>query len=65
MQTRVFTFGEIHAAQLLTKAGVIPMCTVTEKDAKWAAEYILQLAERIKNERASATMELAANAHAL
>lgn len=62
MQKRFFTFGEIKAMHILTAAGIIPMSTVSEKDAKWAADYVLQLAEQIKNERANASMELAVNA---
>ena len=61
MNTRIYTYGELQAFSLLTSAGIIPMSTMTEKDSKWAAEYILQLAEKIKNERANAAMELAGN----
>lgn len=62
MTTRVLTFAEIEAVDLCTRAGWLPMETGPRGDPKRAVDYVLQLAERIKNERASMTLDLAANA---
>lgn len=53
----VFTFGELEAIQIATKIGILPMST--NSDPRKGVDYILALADRIKNERVSMAMELA------
>ena len=56
--TTFFTFGEIEADQLCARAGVIPVSSACNAP-KRGAEYVLALAEQIKNERIAAVIELA------
>ena len=55
-KTRTYCWAEFEAYELLTEVGVIPMSTDNTKDASWAGNYIIALAEKIKAERAVATM---------
>ena len=58
MGITVHTHAEIEAINLCSRVGIIPMST--NADPGMAVNYILGLAERIKNERANTTMQLAA-----
>jgi len=47
-----YTISEIKALSLLIDNGIIPLTTHGTKDAHWAGNYIIELAEKIKAERA-------------
>lgn len=59
MNKRFYTFAEIEAAKLCNNSGIA--FTGGDDSIKAAADLVLRLAERIKNERENATMEFAAN----
>ena len=63
MHTRFYTYAELEAASICRAAGCITTGRTNSSDeVKNAANFIIQLAESIKNERANATLEFAANA---
>ena len=56
METQLITFAEIEAGNLCVRAGVVPMST-SRNATKEGADYVLALAERIKNERMAMLMQ--------
>jgi hypothetical protein len=49
----IYTWGELLADDICRKAGVVVGASSTRSTAKDSAAYILDLADRIKNERAA------------
>lgn len=55
-----YTHAEIEANNILMMAGVYPLDNKYNYTTR-SADYILDLAEKIKNQRANLTMQLAGN----
>ena len=57
MKTTTFSYADLEAYRLLSRAGIFPMTTDTGKTAIDAGNYIIQLAEKIKCERLALAMQ--------
>jgi len=57
MNSTTFSYADLEAYRLLSRAGIFPMTTDAGKTALDAGNYIIQLAERVKSERLALAMQ--------